>query len=137
MSIADQECIDLTLPKAKARNMGVIAKRPIANAAWRHEEAPKEGYHVDYWKRLKKLDYDFTKGDARTSSAPDGAAGTALRFTLAVPGVHVAIVGTTKPERWKQNAELLRAGGALAKERFEAIRARWKEVAEADWTGRT
>ncbi|MFO0874192.1 MAG: aldo/keto reductase [Phycisphaerales bacterium] len=137
ISIADQECVDLTLPKAKERNMGVIAKRPIANAAWRHDEEPKDGYVVEYWKRLKKLDYDFAKGDSRSSSTPEGAAGTALRFTLAVPGVHVAIVGTTKPERWKQNAELLRAGGPLAKERFDAIRARWKEVAGPDWTGRT
>jgi len=137
VSIADQECIDLTLPKAKERNMGVIAKRPIANAAWRHDEEPKDSYGLEYWQRLQKLKYEFTSGDARSASTPDGAAGTALRFTLAVPGVHVAIVGTTKPERWKQNADLLRAGGPLARERYEAIRARWKEVAAADWTGRT
>lgn len=136
-SIADQECLELTLPKAKARNMGVIAKRPIANAAWRHDELPKEGYVVDYWKRLKKLDYDFTRGDARTAQGPTGAAGTALRFTLAIPGVHVAIVGTTKPERWKQNADLLREGGPLSAAQFEAIRIRWKAAAEPDWTGRT
>ncbi|MBL9118437.1 MAG: aldo/keto reductase [Phycisphaerae bacterium] len=137
VSIADQECLELTLPKAKERNMGVIAKRPIANAVWRYDEEPKDGYVVEYWKRLQKLQYDFTRGDARADAGPDGAAGVALRFTLAVPGLHVAIVGTTKPERWKQNADLLRAGGPLARERIEAIRARWKEVVAADWTGRT
>ncbi len=36
VSIADQEAIELTLPLARARQMGVIAKRPIANAVWRH-----------------------------------------------------------------------------------------------------
>src|SRR3954452_22609849 len=36
ISIADQEAIDLTLPLAKERQMGVIVKRPIANAAWRY-----------------------------------------------------------------------------------------------------
>ncbi len=137
VSIADQECLELTLPKAKAKNMGVIAKRPIANAVWRYDEEPKDGYVVDYWKRLRKLDYDFTRGDARNATGPDGAAGVALRFTLAVPGLHVAIVGTTKPERWKQNADMLREGGALSAERIQAIRARWKEASEAGWTGRT
>lgn len=137
VSIADQECIELTLPKAKARNMGVIAKRPIANAVWRYDEEPKDGYVVEYWKRLRALDYDFTRGEARQDAGPDGAAGTALRFTLAAPGVHVAIVGTTKPERWRQNAELLRKGGSLPQARIDAIRARWKAAAAADWTGRT
>ena len=137
VSIADQQCIELTIPKAKARNMGVIAKRPIANAVWRYEKEPDNGYVVEYWKRLRKLDYDFTRGPAASDNGPDGAAGIALRFTLAVPGVHVAIVGTTKPERWKQNAELLAKGGPLPAARFEAIRARWKEVAQPDWVGLT
>ena len=115
--------------------MGVIAKRPIANAVWRSEKDPG-GRNGVYWKRMDKLAYDFTKGDKRTDTGPDGAAGIALRFTLAAP-VDVAIVGTTKPERWKQNAELLRAGGPLPKELFDKIRARWKEVAEPGWKGQT
>jgi len=48
--------------------------------------------------------------------------------------VHTAIVGTTKPERWQQNATLLGAGALPARE-FERIRARWREVAEPSWAG--
>ena len=126
VSIADQESIELTLPLARARKVGVIAKRPIANAAWRHARKPAEPYYQPYWTRLRALDYDFLRGDV--------AAATALRFTLSVPGVHTAIVGTTKPERWKENAALLEAG-PLAAADFETIRARWRAVAAPAWDG--
>jgi aryl-alcohol dehydrogenase-like predicted oxidoreductase len=128
VSIADQEAIELTLPLAGARELGVIAKRPLANAAWRYARKPAESYYQPYWTRLRALDYDFLRGgDA-------GAAATALRFTLSVPGVHTAIVGTTKPDRWRQNAEALAAGG-LGADEFERIRARWRAAADASWTG--
>ena len=128
VSLADQEAIELTLPRARARRMGVIAKRPLANVAWRHARKPAEPYYQDYWTRLRALDYPFLRG------APDAAVATALRFTLSVPGVHTAIVGTTKPERWQQNAALLGAGALPARE-LERIRARWREVAEPSWAG--
>jgi aryl-alcohol dehydrogenase-like predicted oxidoreductase len=128
VSIADQEALDLTLPLAGTRQMGVIAKRPLANAAWLHARKPAEPYYQAYWSRLRALDYGFLK------AKPDAAAATALRFTLSVPGVHTAIVGTTKPERWQQNAAALGAG-ALPGAEFERIRARWREVATTSWTG--
>src|SRR4029077_7676746 len=100
--------IELTLPLARARRMGVIAKRPLANVAWRYARKPSEPYYQDYWSRLRALDYPFLHKDT--------AVDTALRFTLTVPGVHTAIVGTTKPERWEQNAALLKAGALPARE---------------------
>lgn len=136
VNICDQECIDLTLPLALEKKMGVIAKRPIANAVWRHDTEPTNGYHLGYWKRLQELKYPFAMGENRDAQTPDGAAGVALRFTAMQPGVHVLIVGTTKPERWRQNAELLMAGplpAALA----DSIRATWKKTAESDWVGQT
>jgi len=126
VSVADQQVIDQTLPLARARSVGVIAKRPLANVAWRYARRPSESYYWTYWSRLRRLDYAFLQLDT--------AVGTALRFTLAVPGVHTAIVGTRQPERWQQNAALL-AAGALPAGEFEAIRARWHEVANASWDG--
>ena len=128
VSIADQDAVERTLPLARERNMGVIAKRPLANVAWSYAKKPAEPYYQTYWSRLRKLDYPFLK------TSPDRAVGTALRFTLRVPGVHTAIVGTTKPERWQANAALLQAGALPAAE-FERIRARWGEVAGASWDG--
>jgi aryl-alcohol dehydrogenase-like predicted oxidoreductase len=126
VSIADQQALDLTLPLARERGVGVIAKRPLANVAWRYARKPAEPYYRDYWSRLRALDYDFLKGDA--------AVATALRFTLSVPGVHTAIVGTTKPDRWQANAALL-AAGALPAPEMERIRARWRQVGDASWEG--
>lgn len=128
VSIADQEVIDLALPLARERNMGVIAKRPIANAAWRSKTKPDNSYIVEYWERLNKLNYEFINGD--TTKIVE----MALRFTLSVSGVHTMIVGTTKLGRWRENAELV-GKGALSKEEYEAIRAVWKRASTAEWVG--
>jgi aryl-alcohol dehydrogenase-like predicted oxidoreductase len=130
VNIADQESIDLAVPAARAKGMGIIAKRPIANAVWKHTSKP-DPYHQPYWERLPKLDYEFLRGDFQN------AISIALRFTLAVPGVHTAIVGTTQPDRWRQNAELLMKAGPLEQRQFDEIRARWGSVAGADWDGQT
>ena len=128
INIADQEAIDLTIPLAREKQMGVIAKRPIANAAWKTGRRPIDSYHHEYWERLRKLNYDFVRNDM------DKAVSVALRFTLSVPGVHTAIVGTKKPERWRQNAQLLEAE-PLKEGEFQAIRERWDECAPRTWIG--
>ena len=128
LNIADQEAIELTLPEAAKRGLGVVIKRPIANAAWKTGAKPESAYHHTYWDRLQELKYDFLQEDLQ------GSVATALRFTLSVPGVHTAIVGTKNPERWAENAALLKAG-ALPPGEYQAIRDRWKAVARPDWTG--
>jgi aryl-alcohol dehydrogenase-like predicted oxidoreductase len=127
VNICDQRNITDWVAAAKRAEMGVIAKRPIANACWRWAaEAECPDYSKPYWRRLQKLDYDFLKTDHITQ--------TALRFTLTVPGVHTMIVGTKNPARWAENAALATAG-ALSPEEFDTIRARWKAVVELDWSG--
>ncbi|MDQ6654427.1 MAG: aldo/keto reductase [Verrucomicrobiota bacterium] len=131
VNVADQEPLELTVPAAQERGMGVIAKRPIANAAWKSGHKPIDSYQHPYWDRLRKLDYEFIRGRPVEQSIAH-----ALRFTLSVPGVHVAIVGTTKPERWQENARMLEAG-ALTNAEFCAIRDRWDELAPRTWVGQT
>jgi aryl-alcohol dehydrogenase-like predicted oxidoreductase len=128
ISIADQEAIDLTLPRAVEKKIGVIAKRPVANVAW--IGGNRDGYGYPYWERLGKLKYDFLQKDAKQS------VGIALRFTLSVPGVHTAIVGTAKPGRFAENASAVEAG-VLAQELFTSIRGRWRQVAKPGWPGLT
>ncbi len=123
INLADQRGISCWVKSAAEAGMGIIAKRPIANACWTwptEDECP--AYPRPYWQRLQSLAY------------PGLSIERALRFTLTVPGVTTAIVGTKNPERWAQNAALL-ASGPLPAEEFEAIRARWQQIAPDDWLG--
>jgi aryl-alcohol dehydrogenase-like predicted oxidoreductase len=133
VSIADQEAIDFVLPTAAARGMGVIVKRPIANAAWRNgSQPPSDWYSRPYWDRLQALEYDFIARNG--NDAVERAVNVALRFTLGTVGVTTAIVGTTRVERIASNIAHA-AAGPLPQEQYDAIRARWRAVARADWTG--
>jgi len=131
INIADQEALELTLPLAREKRMGVIAKRPIANVAWKSGHKPSNSYHQTYWDRLRVLRYEFLQGGDLEKSVA-----IALQFPLSVPGVCTAIVGTTKPERWGANARLLDSE-SLGKEEFRAIRERWEDVAPKTWIGQT
>jgi hypothetical protein len=131
LNIADQEPLDRILPEAASRNMGVVVKRPVANVAWRFREQPdRTAYEYVYWNRLRKLDYEFLRGAGATPET----VGIALRYALSAPGVHTAIVGTSHPGRWQENARLLQEG-PLPEAEFAAVRNRWLEAAQPDWTG--
>jgi len=130
VSIADQTPIDTNIPLAAEKQMGIIAKRPIANAVWRHSEKPGSTYHHEYWDRIQKLKFDFLNKSLEEATA------FALRFTLTIPGISTMIVGTKKPGRWIENARYV-AEGKLSGEEFKAIRDRWREVANESWVGMT
>ncbi len=130
VSIADQSPIVGNIPLAVSKNLGIIAKRPIANAVWRNSEKPKSEYHHPYWERVQKLPFPFLKKSLEESIS------TALRFTLSIEGVTTAIVGTTKPNRWQENAKYV-AEGKLSSEEFNEIREIWNEIAGEDWIGKT
>ncbi len=127
-NIADQECIDLTIPLAVKQNMGIIAKRPIANAAFTYKSMPDNDYHKPYYERLQTLKYSFINGN------PDLSAQIALRFTLSVDGICTAIVGTTKASRFNQNIETVKLG-KLDQNTFNQIRDTWHKTAAKDWVG--
>lgn len=128
VNIADQECIELTIPKAVEKGMGIIAKRPIANVAWRYEDRPANFYHEPYWERLKEIDYNFLNGSVKDAVA------MALKFTLSVPGVHTAIVGTKQPGRWQENADIL-STGLISTDQYERVRNAWNKHVKSEWVG--
>lgn len=126
INIADQEALQLTVSEAAKRDMGIIAKRPIANAVWVRqglENAPDP-----YVERLEKLNYPFLKNDS------DAIAEKALRFVLSVPYVDTAIVGTTNLTHFRQNIGYA-AKGKLPDREILDIRNRWLEIQEPAWSG--
>lgn len=119
VNLADQESIDLIIPAARKRHMGIIAKRPLASVAWSLAQKPNDPVQVLYWQRLAKLNYDFLKREL------DEAVGIALHFTL--HATDVAIVGTSSPNRFQHNSALLEVG-PLPELQYERIRACWRAV---------
>lgn len=129
LSICDQNGAATFVPLALQNGMGVIAKRPIANAVWRYGETLGEKeYHRPYQDRWRALNFEWGHNS-------EDAAGIALRWTLQ-QGVSTAIVGTKNPSRWAKNAALLEAG-PLNAALFESIGARWREVGGQNWEGKS
>jgi aryl-alcohol dehydrogenase-like predicted oxidoreductase len=124
ISIADQW--NLRHVVGRRPELGVIAKRPIANAPWRFAERPVGSYSELYWERLQQLAFD--PGDL-------GWAELALRFTAYAPGVHCAIVGTAKLQNLVKNLEAAERG-PLPDEVLQQIDERWARVG-ADWPAST
>jgi aryl-alcohol dehydrogenase-like predicted oxidoreductase len=121
INMADQEAIDLLLPQARARGMGIIAKRSLANAAWDAQHRAVDAIADGYWHRLQKLGFAFLE------RSPAEIASIALRFTASVPGVDIINVGITKAERIQQNLAAL-AEGPLPQPCYESMCSRWRTV---------
>jgi len=124
VNIADQRSIDTILPMTVSRGMGVIAKRPVANIAWRFRERPVGEYAEVYWTRIEAMRLDPT---------PLSWMEMALRFTVSVPGVHSCIIGTGKLDHLKHNVELA-ANGKLPKAMYQRIRNAFMSK-DRQWTG--
>ncbi|HTS17014.1 MAG TPA: aldo/keto reductase [Verrucomicrobiae bacterium] len=113
LNICDQTNIEKVLPVATKRGLGVIAKRPIANSAWLPATALR-GFYGDYSRpyaeRLQKM--EILPGDLGFDGAPPPEIWPeiALRFTLSIPEVHTAIVGTTKLDNARVNLDNIKLG---------------------------
>jgi len=137
VNIADQANIDIVLPVARRKNLGVIAKRPIANAAWK-DPARQPGFYGDYAstysRRLARMELK-PQDVGYADDSDDAWSELALRFTLAIPGVTAAIVGTTNPENAKKNLAAAEKG-PLAAEMVRKIRDRYITArADESWPG--
>lgn len=85
VNLADQWSLRHVLGTAASRGLGVVAKRPLANAAWRFTQRPLGDYAEVYWERLHAMGRQPADGQWLA---------TAVRFSAFAPAVSTAIVGT-------------------------------------------
>lgn len=124
VNLADQRSLREVLPLAARAGLGVVAKRPLANVAWRHRSRPVGVYGETYWSRLREM---------AIGPEADDWYGTALRFAVFGQGVSTAIVGTSRPVHLAAAAEAV-ARGPLP----ESERRRWQDAFAAhagEWPG--
>jgi aryl-alcohol dehydrogenase-like predicted oxidoreductase len=141
VNVADQVNIDMVLPVTREKNVGVLAKRPIANAAWKPIETQPglyQGYAKTYTDRFAKMGLKMEELGFKGRPQeiwPE----IALRFTLSFEGVHSAIIGTTSPENTSRNIAYAERGplsaDVVAKIRFAFEKA--QAGAGGGWSGQT
>jgi len=119
INLADQRALDESVPRAAERGIGVLAKRALANAAWRDTSRPERSDRAVYWERLRAMELGAT-------------AEYAIRFVLAQPGVSSALMGTT--DLANLTAAVTAASGALDSAAVERARAAFRRC-DRGWDG--
>ncbi|MCG6200515.1 aldo/keto reductase [Psychromonas antarctica] len=123
LNFCDQRIIHNQLVEAKQQGLGMIAKRPIANAPWRFDTQPHGDYAEAYWLRRRKMALEFGMSELEL----------ALRFTVFTYGVDTAIVGSVNVAHLQKNIEMIKAG-PLPNELVQYIHARFREC-DDHWIG--
>lgn len=124
VNLFDQRCLEHDLPMAQKRGIGVIAKRPLANAPWRFAERPVGDYCEEYWLRWKTMGIEANNMDLEE---------LALRFAVYAPAVSAAIVGTTSLDHLLQDKKLADRG-ALPAGQLDLLRKRFRQH-DVNWSG--
>jgi aryl-alcohol dehydrogenase-like predicted oxidoreductase len=124
VNICDQRIIENALPEIVKGGFGMIAKRPIANAPWRHDSPPVGHHSAEYWHRLKKMNLDPLGMDWLE---------LALRFTAYTEGVSTCIAGTASMEHFMKNMQAIEKG-ALAPDIIQYLRTEFQKN-DDNWVG--
>jgi aryl-alcohol dehydrogenase-like predicted oxidoreductase len=120
----DRGSLGSTIAHATAAGLGVLAKRPLGNAAWRFD-APPEAHDVRlYWERARAMAID---------PAPLAWPELALRFAAFAPGVSAALVGTSSAAHLEDAIAAVRRG-PLDGETLARLDAAWSAHGSS-WPG--
>lgn len=120
----DQGALDGVLARCRERHVGVLAKRPLANAPWRFTTRPDSGDSAEYWRRFHTFRADPGELDW---------AELALRFVAFQPGVSAVLLGTRSLERL-QSAIEWSARGPLPQAVEQTLCRQWQRWGRA-WRG--
>ncbi len=125
VNVADQRSLINRIPGAKEKGMGVIAKRPVANALWQYNGRPVGNYAENYWLRWQKMNLQIGIEPQELF----------IRFSVFAPGVDSAIIGTSDIDHLKSALKAVNKG-KLPEEIFDKIRNTFTEN-DDNWIGET
>ena len=142
VNLCDQANLDTVVAACLAHDVGVIAKRPIANAAWKQPDAQPgmyQKYASEYHRRFNLM--NVTPHSLGYHGHPEIEwPEIALKFTLAHEGVHTAICGTTSQVNAESNLAAVQKN-PLREEVVERLHAAFAAARDADpdgdWSGQT
>jgi aryl-alcohol dehydrogenase-like predicted oxidoreductase len=124
VNFLDQASLDGAVKQAALAGLGVLAKRPLANAVWRHGIAGDDAVD-EYRRRFEAL--------WPPSGQPQNWPDTALRFAAFAANVHCAIIGTRNVAHLR-SAVAAMAAGPLTYDLEQNLRERWRDH-QGDWPG--
>jgi aryl-alcohol dehydrogenase-like predicted oxidoreductase len=116
LSVCDQAALESAVPRARDVGLGVIAKRPLANVAWRAPDSP-------YAERWRALALDLGELSAHE---------LAVRFAAFSTGAHAILIGTRSADHLRDNVTAV-AAGPLPAAVVEQVRAAWRRHAWPGW----
>ncbi|UCC64569.1 MAG: aldo/keto reductase [Anaerolineae bacterium] len=123
-NLVDQRARANLFPQARARGMGIIAKRPIANGAWGASQSPSD-YAAEYFERAQEM-----AALGPIPGARENRILLALGFTFAHDEVDTIIVGTHNPRHMEANLEWVETGLPIAAKAVEELHRRFEQLGE-------
>ncbi|MBM3933115.1 MAG: aldo/keto reductase [SAR202 cluster bacterium] len=126
-NLVDQRARTTGLLKlARAKGMGIIIKRPVANSVWGKSESPYP-YANEYLRRAKIL-----RDLGPIPGAPEDAILLAMGFVMAHPEVDTIIVGSHNPAHIRSNIEMVEKRLPIPTEAVRELQRRFEQHG-ADW----
>ena len=130
-NLVDQRARHNIFDRARAQGVGIIAKRPIANAVWGSNVSPAEyeGVRVLFAERAQAI-----AAMGPIPGEPEDPIATALGFVLAHADSHTAIVGTRNPAHMLENIRVVETQLPIPGSVVEELRNRFDQIG-MDWVG--
>jgi len=127
-NLVEQKARYKLFESTKKNNLGVIAKRPIANGVWRASTSPS-GYGDEYFKRAKII-----QGDRLLKDEPDDRILTSMGFIFSFKEIDTAIIGTQSPEHMLSNINMFSQSLPISPktvedlcERYDSLGRNWEQ----------
>ena len=123
-NLVDQRARTHLFSQAKAQDMGIITKRPIANGAWGASQSPSEYADVLFQRAQEMAALGPIPG------APEHRILLALGFTCAHDEVDTLIVGTKNPQHVRANIEWMETKLPMAVEAVQELHRRFDQLGQ-------